>query len=369
MTVLLAALRDVAADRRRSIVTVVAVAPIVTAYLLLMGTADGLRAGQDSGPTTNVLLVSPDALDPGAGRLPPEVLDLAGQVAGPDARSVGPVIFRPMRVDDAVLQLRAAPLGDWEPVHGLAVLRGSLPAPDADEIVITEGVAVTTGWQPGDEVEIYGTSFTITGLVRASGTKFASVWMSYPRADRLFEGASGFQMVVVAPAPGVDPIVLRDRLASVAYGRYEAFLETDLAAEQSARAGAAVDIATVATLIGAAALAFTTFNLTALTLTERRRDLAIARTLGFSAAGLAAVAAARSVILAAAGYAVGGAAAWAVTTATPAGTLRSLTFDVTVPWSAWGTGAAMCLVVPALGALLAHRAAARRPITALLEHP
>lgn len=137
MTALIAALRDVAADRRRSVVTACAVAPIVAAYLMLMGVADGLRAGQEAGPTTNVLLVSPDALDPASGRLDPHVLDLAERVVGREAASIGPVIFRPMRVDDSVLQLRAAPLDNWEPVHGLEVLRGSLPSPDSDEIVIT----------------------------------------------------------------------------------------------------------------------------------------------------------------------------------------------------------------------------------------
>lgn len=367
MTALAAALRDVAADRRRSIVTVLAVAPIVTAYLILMGVADGLRIGQAAAETTNVLLIAPGTLDPGASRLDPEVLDLARTVAGPDAASVGPVIFRPMRVGDRVLQLRGAPLDDWVAVHGLELLRGSLPGPDADEIAVTEGVSVVTGWQPGDEVEIYGTSFTITGLVRASGTKYASVWMSYRRADRLFESATGFQMVAVRPTPGADPEEVRTRLAAVAEGRFEAFHEVDLAGAQSARATPAADIAAVATLIGVAALAFTTFNLTALALAERRRDLGIARSLGFSARALGAVVALRSVVLAAAGYLAGGAAAAAVTGATPATTMRSLAFDVAVPMSAWGIGAALCIVVPALSALGAHRLAGHRSITTLLE--
>lgn len=228
---------------------------------------------------------------------------------------------------------------------------------------------MTTGWQPGDSVEIYGTTFTITGLVRASGTKYASVWMSYDRADRLFEGAAGFQMVVVNPAPGVDPVVVRDRLASVADGRYEAFLETDLAAEQTARVGAAVNIATMATIIGIGALTFATFNLAALTLAERRRDVGIARALGFSARAIAALAALRSVILAAGGYVLGAAAVLIVTLATPPATLRSFPFDFGVPWSAWATAGAMCAVVPILGSIAAHRLVARRPITNLLEAP
>jgi hypothetical protein len=368
-TAFLVAVRDLAADRRRSIITMLAVAPIVAAYLILMGVADGLREGQEAGPTTNVLLVSPDALDPASGRLDPGVLDVAEQAVGREAASIGPVIFRPMRVDDKVLQLRAAPLDDWDPVHGLVLLRGSLPGSDADEIAITEGVATATGWQPGDVVEIYGTMFTITGLVGASGTKFASVWMSYDRADRLFEGAGGFQMVVVSPAPGVDPGGVRDRLASVADGRYEAFFEADLAAEQSARVGAAVDIATIATLIGIGALGFATFNLTALTLAERRRDVGIARSLGFSARAIAVLAALRSVLLAAGGYVIGGAAALIVTLATPPTTLRSLSLDVAVPGSAWAAAGAMCVIVSALGSIVAHRLVARRPITTLLDAP
>jgi putative ABC transport system permease protein len=369
MTALLIALRDMGADRRRSLLSLVALAPIVAAFLVLMGVAAGLR-GQSFDPSEqNILLLSPNSLDPASGRLDPGVLDLVDTVGGADVASAGPVIFRPMKVGEAIVQLRAAALREWEQVHGLALLDGSWPEPGSDQIAVTEGVAAATGWNVGSTADIYGTTFTVGALVRAPGTKFASVWMSYRRADRLFEGATGFQMVVVRPSAGADAVALRDRLAAEANGRYSAYFESEAAAEQSSRLGVADELAAAATLVGSAALAFGSFNLTALTLAERRRDLGIARSLGFSPRAIAAVAVLRAVVLALGAALLGSIVAAVFVGLVGTTTLRSFVIEVAVPAAAWPAAAAMCTLAAGAGAWLAQRPSSRRPIRDLLEEP
>lgn len=366
MTLLPIVMGDVVADGRRSGMLIAAVAPIVAAYLILIAVAGGLRNDAVALEDERIVLLSPNALDPASGRLDPAVLDLVATVAGDDIVGAEPMIFRPIRMGDRVVQLRGAPFDGWETIHGLTLLGGAWPG-GGDEVAITEGIAVATGWNVGTQAEIFGTTFRVTGLVRARGTKFASVWMRYERADALFEGQSGFQMVTISPAPGVDVRDLKDRLVAAAGSEYAVYYSTELANEQGAREGAARELAAVSTLIGVAALAFGGFNLAALTLVERRRDLGIARSLGFAPRAVAAVTLLRSAVLAACGFVAGAAIALVVLATTAATTIRSFVFEPSLPLAAWLAGIGITLAASLAGTGLALRTPMRRPVGTLLE--
>lgn len=362
MTLLRLAWADAAADRMRSLLHLAALIPIVVAYLILMAVAGGLRAEAVTGG--NLVLLSPNALDPAAGRLDPSVLAMAEATVAGDA-AVAPMIFRPIRIDDRVMQLRAAPFSTWETVHGLALLDGRWPG-SGDEIAITEGASIATGWTVGSTVEVFGTEFAVSALVRASGTKFASVWMRFDRAQDLFEGMSGVQMITVAPRPGVDVAALRLRLEAVAGSDFSVYEETILAEEQGARQGAASSLAIVSTIIALAALTFAAFNLASLTLTERRRDLGIARSLGFDPRSLAALTTVRACLLTLIGLSIGALAAWPVLAVAGTTTIRSLVFEPSVSSGAWIAGSVLALAATAAGTLLALRRPLRLPVRALL---
>ena len=359
-------LRDVAADWRRSLAHIGAIMPIVAAFLILIAIAGGLRGEAEDVQAQDIVLLSPNALDPSSGRLDPAVLDLAGEVSGEDAASVTPMIFRPIRMDDRVLQLRAAPYETWQSVHDLTLLSGSWPG-IGDEIAITEGIAIATGWSVGTSAEIFGTDFEVSALVRGPGTKFASVWMRFERAQRLFEGLSGFQMVVVEPRAGVDVTDLRDRLEETAADRYAVYFEADLADQQTARQGAAHNLATVATIVGIAALVFGGFNLAAIALAERSRDVGIGRAVGFDRAALGSVAVLRSALLGAAGFVAGAAAAIAALAATSATTVRSFVFEPVIPPGSWLLGAALTIAMSTAGGWFAFDRVTRSTVRDLLE--
>ncbi len=366
MTLLRLAWADIASDRARSLLHVAAIAPIVAAYLILIAIAGGLREDTIPLQQQSIVILSPNALDPASGRLDPAVLDLAVEIGGDAASSVAPMIFRPMRMDDRVIQLRAAPFDTWDAVHGLTLLGGAWPG-GGDEVAITEGIAIATGWEVGTRAEIFGTEFTVTALVRAPGTKFASVWMRYERADALFEGQSGFQMITVVPAPGADPRVLLADLEDAAGGRYSVYFESELIAEQGAREGAADNLAAVSTLIGIAALVFGGFNLSAVALAERRTDLGIARSIGFARSGIGGFAMVRALLLAAGGFALGALLAVTVLAAAASTTVRSFVFTPDLPVSAWVLGAGLTALSAVVGTAVAVRSAAAVPVRQLVE--
>jgi ABC-type antimicrobial peptide transport system permease subunit len=355
-----------AADWRRTLMNVAAVVPIVAAYLILVAIAGGLMDESRSVEEQNIVLLSPHALDPSSGRLDEDVLEIAALASGPDAAEISPMIFRPIRVEDRILQLRAAPQETWVGTHGLSLLGGSWPS-GGDQVAITEGIAVATGWNVGSEVEIFGTTFDVVALVRAPGTKFASVWLDYDRADRLFEGQSGFQMVTLRPAPGVNVLELRDRLDAVAGSDYSVYFESDLTALQSARGGAAQSLAAVSTIVGVLALTFGGFNLAALMLTERKREIGIARALGFSPAAIRTVTLIRALLVAVLGFAIGALAAVLILGSTAETTIRSYVFEPQLPALAWGAGIGITIVMSAFGTWLALRRPIRSPVSVLLE--
>jgi ABC-type antimicrobial peptide transport system permease subunit len=191
--------------------------------------------------------------------------------------------------------------------------------------------------------------------------------MRFDRADSLFEGMSGFQMVTIVPNPGADVGALRQRLEAVAGGGYAVYFEADLISEQGARQDASENLAAVSTVIGIAALAFGGFNLAALTLLERRRDVGIARALGFARGAVAGLALVRAAMLAVAGFALGAAAALVVLESAAATTVRSFVFDPSLPAAAWVLGASLTIITALAGTWLAVRSAAASSPHALLE--
>ena len=360
------AVRDIVADWRRSLMHIGAIAPIVAAFLILNAIAEGLRGESEVVEAQNIVILSPNALDPASGRLDPSILDLARDVGGSDVASVTPMIFRPIRMDDRIVQLRAAPSETWQSIHDLTLLAGSWPT-NPDEIAITEGIAIATDWNLGTRVEIFGTVFEVSALVRAPGTKFASVWMPYDRADRLFEGQSGFQMVTVEPAEGADSVDLRSRLNAASGGQFSVYFEADLAERQTARQAAAKNLATVAMIVGVAALTFGGFNLAAIALAERRRDLGIARSVGVTRNALRGVSMVRSTLLAVAGFILGGLAAVGALGLTSATTVRSFVFEPSIPPASWALGAVITITMSGAGSLLAFHSASRSSVRDLLE--
>jgi len=366
VTLIRLVLADLRAGRFRSIVAAAAVVPIVFAHLVLVAVAGALAAAPTGGGRVLVILSS-NPLDPSTGRLDQAILDTLTVAGGRDVVSATPLIFRPVKIGETIFQLRAARLADWEPVESLRLLEGRYPEPGADEMAITEGVADSTGWRVGDVVPVFGTDFSVTALVRAPGTKFASLWMDFDRADRLFETGGTFQTATLHLTSDSDPEAIRVAIADAAQGRFGVYYEDEINRLQGAGLSAASDLSALGTTIGIAVLAFGSFNLTAVALAERSADLGIARVLGVSRRALTVFASVRSSVLAIAGFAVGAAATAIYLATRPTITLRSFVVTPRLDLGDVGLGLAVTAAATLVGAWLAAWRAAARPPRALLE--
>ena len=366
MIVLRLVLADLAADRIRSIVAVAAIVPIVVAHLVLVSVADAL-ADAPAGAGRSLVLLSTNPLDPSTGRLDDAIVADAVDAAGGAVTAVTPLIFRPVKVGESIFQLRAAPADAWDAELGLTLLAGRFPEPRADEIVVTEGVAAASGWRTGEIVEIFSSRFTIVGLVRAPGTKFASIWMLLERADLLFEADGTFQMASLEIDPAADPESVRQVVAEAAVGRYSAYFEDELTELQGAGLRAASDLSVLGTVIGIAVLAFGAFNLTAIALAERSPDLGIARVLGVRRVPLVAFVAVRSAVLALVGYVVGAIGAFAYIAGRGSTTLRSFVLTPHLDAGDLVRGLVITAGATLVGSWLAAWRAGSRPARELVE--
>ena len=201
-------LADLWAERSRTALSLLTLTLMAMGYMILAGFAESVRLfSEQSADRRDLVMVERGVLDPMSSQIDATMVEgIRSWVEGEGAR-ISPCQFRHMRIEGQLVQLRACPLEDWQPVHHLQLAEGAWPA--SGEVAITEGASRSTGWQIGDRLTIYGTSFTISGLVRASGTKFLAVWMSLEDSGRLFETPNLYQVVMIQAAPEADAERLR----------------------------------------------------------------------------------------------------------------------------------------------------------------
>jgi hypothetical protein len=317
------AIGDIAADRSRTLLTIAALVPLIVAFFIVAALAAGIReVAQAAPPDLNLVLVEPDLLDLSVGNIDATIVAAVAEVAGADAVRVTPAMFRILLVDDAtlpkesaglrakVLQLRAAEVDTWVDQHGLELVAGAFPD-RADELVVTKPVVDVTGWQVDSLVDVYGSTFRISGVVEAPGTKSVSLWLDLDRASELFETGDRYQLVYVQLAPGAVAEELERRLvADPRLSRYAVVLESRLALLEREVVAAWGPVFVVPVGMALALIAFGTFNFAAMALEERRREVGVLRALGFSASVVRSVAAVRTVLVALASYGIATAISW-----------------------------------------------------------
>jgi putative ABC transport system permease protein len=223
---------------------------------------------------------------------------------------ISPVIFRHMRINGRLVQLRAAPLADWGPIHHLALLEGRWPGPSG-EAAVGEGAARANGWQVGTTLRIYGSDFRVAGVFRSPGTIFASVWLPLEAAQNLFAPRRSSQLLLIQAAAGVDAEAMRLRLQNdeSLTGNYAVFFEENYTRRNTQ---ALRDLANLMRIVGGIALlaiSVGTYNATTLSLVERGRETGILRAIGFGQSAVRLFLLVRGLLLGLVSYLTGLAAA------------------------------------------------------------
>ena len=301
------AIKDLLHDRNRAVIQIISVAVVIASYLLLAGFAATLdRALDQADASHNLVLFQAGIYDPTDARMDMQVVSRLQDIAPTEITQLSPVLFRHMLIDEHVTQLRAAPLADWEPIHGLSLIAGDWPSAE-DQVAVGEGASEANGWDIGTPLTIYGTQFEVAGIFRSPGTRFASVWMDLERAQRLFEMGNSFSALYARLNSHADPETVRDRLQAdpSLEGRFVVYLEDSLVRRSTQAFYDIISLSKVISAIALLGVSLGIYSATSLSLVERSRETAVLRTIGFSHQSLQRFLILRAVILAGGGFILG----------------------------------------------------------------
>ena len=279
------AAQDLWHDWGRSLLSISTLAAVVVAFLILSALSQAFRVyGVEArGQFTNLMVMSSDALDPMDSSLGTEVLQAVKQVEGEAVERIDPALFRHLRIEERVMQVRAVPLEDMATVNRLSLIQGKWPEGD-DELIASEGAIQITHWSLGRIVIVYGTSFHLVGIVSASGSRYASVWMTLHAGEKLFGTSRGYQLILMQLKPDSNAEEVRAAVEARVrlLGRYSVYLENQVTDRYYQSTASIRRLNLVEIIIALLAMTFGSYNATSLTLVERNRELAVLRVLGFS---------------------------------------------------------------------------------------
>ncbi len=290
---------DLLHDRWRSLLTILSLAVVVVGYLLLTSLSQALvTLSGEAQVTNNLLILEADTIDPMDSTLHDGVLQTALQIAPNQILDAFPVIFRHLTIEGQIMQVRAVSLEALSTSVGLTLLQGTWPD-GARQVVVSEGAAGLASWKIGSTVNIYGTEFQVTGLVRAQENAFGSVWMTYTEGQRLFGTSRGFQVGYLSIAPSADPesvraTLLADPAISSAYAVYLEHAYTNSYNQSNSNL---VILSGLMVLVSLLVVTFGVYNATSLSLTERSLEIGLLHVIGFSLNKLRGFLLARTLVL------------------------------------------------------------------------
>lgn len=295
--------RDLAGAPAAAALTLLGLVILAFAFLLLAALSHALTAfTQSSSPVKNLMVLEGGVLHPEDSQLDPSLATRLEASLGDGVAQVTPMIFRVLKVDDHVVQIRAAAVEDWPATFGLELREGRWPR-GPDELAIGAGTAHFTDWTLGDQLKIYGGSFQIVGLLDAPGSKFLTLWLPVASARDLFGSERGVQVLVATLKPSAESQVARAALeAELAGEDLAVYLEDAMVSELADALEDLRGLARLATWLAVAAVTLGAYNLTRLAADERRRALGLLRAVGFSPGSLRRYLLSRMALLAAGAF-------------------------------------------------------------------
>lgn len=305
-------IRDLQSDGWRSAITVINLVIFISCYFCLASLAEaGYKFGNQSRDPDELMMITHNVFDLSDSQISETDFAPIRELMPNPVQSVSPLMLKHLNVEGYFLQVRAAPINDFQTVHNLSLLEGSWPVAD-NEVVIGEGTKSLTNWIVGKTIRIYGVDFKITGLVRSTGTKFGSIWMSLENAEKLFDTKGLYQFAWIVLTPGADPDGVIGQLSSDPRlsGKFDVYYADQLYQQYSSALNDVRDISLVLVFLALLSVMFGVYGSTYLTLTERKRELTILRSVGFTARTIRVLLSMRTVLQVILAYLV----SWMVTT-------------------------------------------------------
>lgn len=278
-------IKDLAKDGWRTAITIANLTVFLVCFFCLAALAKAAaQYGEQAPDRSALMIISNKVFDPSDSIVTAEQFEPLNELMPEKISAVSPLIFNLLKVDTYLVQVRAAPLEDFQSVYFLELRDGKWPAA-GDEVVIGAGTQALTNWEIGQQIRIFGKYFTISGVIESPGTKASSVWMSLEAAEALFGTKGVYQFAWATLKPGVDAdevqvILQQDPRLKDDYSVYFVDHMYEIYAQ------AMMDVAGVSTVLVFLSLLlvmFGTYGSVFLTLAERSRELTILRAVGYSA--------------------------------------------------------------------------------------
>jgi ABC-type antimicrobial peptide transport system permease subunit len=304
--------KDLWHDGWRSLLTILSLAAVVVGFLLLASIAQiFLSFGKQSRVTDNLVIISADAIDPMESSLGEDLLQTVRQIAPDQIQRAFPVLFRHLTIQNCIMQVWAVPLQEMSGALNLTLLSGRWPV-GPHQIVVSEGMPQGTSWGIGSSVNIYGTDFQVTGLVRSGENDYGSLWMTYTEGQSLFGMGRGFQIAYLPLIPSSNPESVRQKLRSDprVSTRYAVYLENALNNSYGQVNHNLLILSNILALVSLSAITFAIYNATSLSLTERGHEISLLRVIGFTPTRLRGLLFARTLVLILVAYCLGWVAAF-----------------------------------------------------------
>jgi ABC-type antimicrobial peptide transport system permease subunit len=266
-------LRELLVRRRTALGLVLGISVVLLVFLSLEGISTGVARTLSARETGTMVVLQEDAVGFWGSYLP---LSLGKRLRGLGAERAVPQIFVTReRAPGEMLLFRGVPLDDYRSVIAFEMVAGRPLVPgDHRQVMIGADTAEAQGLGPGDRFAYQGRDFTVKGVFETGLLADSEVWLDLKEADRLFN-AQGY---VSTFAIEDDPALAR---------RIEQRLELEVVSENevwqnfnSAGRGLfallrlASGVAAVASVLGAMNVMFTMVR-------QRRRQIAILRSIGF----------------------------------------------------------------------------------------
>jgi len=276
--------RDLLYDRWRSLLTIISLAVVVVGYLLLTSLAQALVGlSRQAQVTNNLLILAADTIDPMDSSIDEGVLQTAMEIAPDQIQLTFPILFRHLTIGGQLMQVRSVPLEEMPSSLALTLVQGDWPE-GYRQVVVSEGAAELASWKIGSSVNIYGTDFLVTGLVRTEENAFGSVWMSLTEGQRLFGTSHGFQVGYLSLFPSADPESVRARLLADPRisATYSVYLEHAFTNSYNQSNSNLLTLSGLMALVSLLVVTFGIYNATSLSLTERSLEIGLLHVIGFT---------------------------------------------------------------------------------------
>ena len=304
-------IKDLISDGWRTIITIVNILVFICSYFALMALAEtAYDFGNQPTDKSALLIISRNVFDPSESTVTDRDFLPAEELIPKYVKSVSPLIYKIISVNNNLIQLRAARLEDMQTVHSLQLISGDWPR-GSNQVVIGEGTAAMTNWKIGDTLHIYGEDFTISGLISAPGTKFSSIWMTLDTATNLFNLQGKYQFAWIQLQPGVDFEAVRSRLQNDPrlIDHFDVYFADNLYQEYTKAVTDMQGVSSLLVILALAAVMLGTYCNIFLILSERRRDITILRAIGVQSGSIRALIVIRTILQVCVGYLL----SWGVT--------------------------------------------------------